>query len=137
MAIFDKKIDIRERCKGVHCVDLGESFQTHVYLQNLASIQPRTSPPKFGRSPRSDLVAGCLKSYGCGLKGELGPARSSTSASVRSDCTVMYHICNSCYVRSAGSYWLLNQDPNLLYFSFKIWGMETSENISQQLDMIT
>ena len=36
----------------VHCVDLGESFQTHIYLKNLASIQPRTSSPKFGRSPR-------------------------------------------------------------------------------------
>ena len=31
---------ISELCKGVHCVDLGESFQTHIYLQNLASIQP-------------------------------------------------------------------------------------------------
>ena len=28
----------------MHCVDLGESFPTHIYLQNLASIQPRTSP---------------------------------------------------------------------------------------------
>ena len=28
MAIFDEKIEIRERCKGVHCVDLGESFPT-------------------------------------------------------------------------------------------------------------
>ena len=36
-------------CNGVHCVDLGESFQTHVYLQNFASIQPRTSPVKFAR----------------------------------------------------------------------------------------
>ena len=52
MAIFDEKNEIRERCKGVHCVDLGESFHTHIYLQNLASIQPRMSPPKFGRSPR-------------------------------------------------------------------------------------
>ena len=34
----------------MHCVDLGESFQTQIYLQNLASIQPRTSPPQFGRS---------------------------------------------------------------------------------------
>ena len=24
-AIFNEKIEIRERCKGVHCVDLGES----------------------------------------------------------------------------------------------------------------
>ena len=31
----------------MHCVDLGESFQTHIHLQNLASIQPRTSPLKF------------------------------------------------------------------------------------------
>ena len=38
---------ILELCKGVHSVDLGESFQTHIYLQNLASIQPRTSPVKF------------------------------------------------------------------------------------------
>ena len=37
---------ILEQCKGVHCVDLGESLQTHIYLQNLVSIQPRTSPLK-------------------------------------------------------------------------------------------
>ena len=29
-------------CKGVHCVDLGESFQTHIFLQNFVSIQPRS-----------------------------------------------------------------------------------------------
>ena len=34
--------------KGVHCVDLGESFPTSIYLQKSASIQPRTSPSKFG-----------------------------------------------------------------------------------------
>ena len=28
LAIFDEKIEIRERCKGVHCVDLSESFPT-------------------------------------------------------------------------------------------------------------
>ena len=27
----------------MHCVALGESFQPHIYLQTLASIQPRTS----------------------------------------------------------------------------------------------
>ena len=31
----------------MHFVDLGESFQTHIFLQILASIQPRTSPGKF------------------------------------------------------------------------------------------
>ena len=51
-AIFEEIFEHWERCKGVHCVDLGESFPTHIFLQNLASIQPRTSPPKFGRSPR-------------------------------------------------------------------------------------
>ena len=54
MAIFDEKIEIRERCKGVHCVDLGESFQTHILLQKLASIQPRTSPVKF--APRAEKL---------------------------------------------------------------------------------
>ena len=48
MAIFDEKIEIRERCKAVHCVDLGESFPTSIYLQKSASIQPRSSPSKFG-----------------------------------------------------------------------------------------
>ena len=48
MAIFDEKIEIRERCKGVHCADLGESFPTSIYLQKSASIQPRTSPSKIG-----------------------------------------------------------------------------------------
>ena len=46
VAIFRKNV-ILELCKGVHCVDLGESFPTHIHLQNLASIQPRTSPLKF------------------------------------------------------------------------------------------
>ena len=33
MAIFDEKIEIRERCKGVHCVDLGESLSlSNAYL---------------------------------------------------------------------------------------------------------
>ena len=34
----------------MHCVDLGESFPTHIYLQSLASMQPRTSPVKFAGS---------------------------------------------------------------------------------------
>ena len=40
----------------MHCVDLGESFPTSIYLQKSASIQPGTSPPKFNlpacRDPR-------------------------------------------------------------------------------------
>ena len=43
---------ILELCKGVHCVDLGESFPTSLYLQHFVSIQPRTSPVKFAASRR-------------------------------------------------------------------------------------
>ena len=46
---------ILELCKGVHCVDLGESFQTHIYLQKFVSIQPRTSPLKFAASRDNEL----------------------------------------------------------------------------------
>ena len=68
MAIFDEKIEIRERCKGVHCVDLGESFPTSIYLHKSASIQPRTSPSKFG--VKFNLIFICLLN-------ELQPMRSS------------------------------------------------------------
>ena len=47
-----------ELCKGVHCVDLDESFQTNIYLQNFVSIQPRTSSLKFARSPRTGALGG-------------------------------------------------------------------------------
>ena len=43
----DENFEIRDWCKGVHRVDLGESFPTHILMQNLASIQPRTSRLKF------------------------------------------------------------------------------------------
>ena len=39
----------------MHCVDLGESFPTHIFLQTLASIQPRTRPVKFACSPRLQI----------------------------------------------------------------------------------
>ena len=42
------------------CVDLGESFQTHIFLQNSASIQPRTSPVKFARSLADTQLAAQL-----------------------------------------------------------------------------
>ena len=45
-ALFSPVFDygFQKRCKGVHCVDLEESFPTSTSSQNLASIQPRTSP---------------------------------------------------------------------------------------------
>ena len=40
--------------KHVNLADLVKSFPTNIFLQNLASIQPRTSLVKFTRSPRTD-----------------------------------------------------------------------------------
>ena len=37
--------------KHINIVDLVKSFPTNILLQNLASIQPRTSTLKFARSP--------------------------------------------------------------------------------------
>ena len=54
LTIFGWNFKIEERCKEMHCVDLGESFPTSIYLQKLASIQPSTSLVKFARSPRTD-----------------------------------------------------------------------------------
>ena len=39
--------------KYVNIVDLVKSFPTNIYLQHLASIQPRTSLSKFVESPHS------------------------------------------------------------------------------------
>ena len=66
LTMFDEKIEIRERCRGVHCVDLGESFPTSIYLQKSASIQPRTSPSKFGEKFNS-LFTSLLNSHVFGL----------------------------------------------------------------------
>ena len=45
---FFSEILRSERCKKhVNLVDLVKSFPTNIYLQNLASIQKRTSPVKF------------------------------------------------------------------------------------------
>ena len=54
---FLRKNVILELCKGVHCVDLGERFPTHIYLQNFALIQPRTSRLKFAHSGQINRAA--------------------------------------------------------------------------------
>ena len=52
----------------VHCVDLGESFPTHIFLQNLALIQLGMSPVKFACSPRTDPPERCaLRGQQCWL----------------------------------------------------------------------
>ena len=66
MAIFDEKIEIREWCKGVHCVDLGESFPTSIYLQKSAYF-PIIEPLLF------------LAAYGADARMPMEGAREETS----------------------------------------------------------
>ena len=70
LANFDKN-EITELCKGVHCVDLGGSFPTHIFLQNLASMRPRTSPVKSERR---------------GSERRLGPRGIALTAAAASSC---------------------------------------------------
>ena len=56
LTIFGWNFEIEERCKGMHCVDLGESFPRIIFLQKSASIQPRTSPSKFGGNFKSFFI---------------------------------------------------------------------------------
>ena len=48
----------------MHCVDLDESFPMSIYFQNLASIQPRTSPLKFVGSRAAAGAAAAAASAG-------------------------------------------------------------------------
>jgi len=39
LATFDEKIEIRERCKGVHCVDLGEGGGTREVCRKVKKME--------------------------------------------------------------------------------------------------
>ena len=56
------RIWIPKRCKGMHCVDLGENFPTNIWLQTSASILPRTSTIQFAREPPNQ----CSRAGVCG-----------------------------------------------------------------------
>ena len=80
--------------KGVHCVDLGESFPTNIYLQDLASIQPITSRLKLEGIRCLRIVTGImfaiaqLRSPAAGHRGlakqrrDLAPLASTLAGSV-------------------------------------------------------
>ena len=72
MAIFDDKIEIRERCKGVHCVDLGESFPTSIYLQNRRRYSRERAPRSLGEN-YSILFIRVLRHDCAWLRGFLRP----------------------------------------------------------------
>ena len=85
--------------KHVNLVDLVKSFPTSIYLQNLASIQKRTSPVKFahlaGKSEKGSISnlstkvrAEALRALGCmgpdgasAVKGRLLPDGDDGSSS--------------------------------------------------------
>ena len=62
--------------KHVNLVDLVKCFPTHILLQNLASVQARTSPFKFARSPRTD-TPGTITVTGCGRTRRRGSSCTS------------------------------------------------------------
>ena len=68
--------------KHVNLVDLVKSFPTNIYLQNLASIQKRTSPVKFahlaeksGKGSISNLSTKVLRGQDLGARATEGEAR--------------------------------------------------------------
>ena len=46
-AILELAFGAVQKCANLALVELEKCCQTHISLQNLVSIQPRTSPPKF------------------------------------------------------------------------------------------
>ena len=68
MAILDEKLIPREQCKGKYCVALVKSFQMNIYLQNLASIQPRTSLLKFEGKGGRQINLGLFRLFGVPFK---------------------------------------------------------------------
>ena len=96
-ANFNEKIEIRERCKGVHCVDLGESFPTSIYLQKSASIQPRTSRSKFG----SQITV--LITYRASCSPRAVPGRAARVARLREGFAGCFSICGPCRCRGGSS----------------------------------
>ena len=53
---------IPKRCKGVHCVDLGESFPTRIYLQNRRRYS-RERAPRSLRGKFNSIFTSLLRHY--------------------------------------------------------------------------
>ena len=68
--------------KHVNLVDLVKSFPTNIYLQNLASIQPRTSPVKFTHLAKKSENGSISNLSTKGRTGELLRALSHLTLSV-------------------------------------------------------
>ena len=79
--------------KEVHCVDLEDSFQTHISLQNLASIQPRTSrrlplPAREGLRARTSKGSRAARTHinrpAMGSRGHAKPSETLKSSETSS-----------------------------------------------------
>ena len=78
----------------MHCVDLGESFPTSIYLQNLASIQPRTSPFTFPRSPRTDPPGSSpMNAQKLKERRRRRPVQAATATPILMKCDAIYAMC--------------------------------------------
>ena len=85
--IFNEKIEIRERCKGVHCVDLG-SFPTNIYylLANICFDIAENELSEVCRSkqaiPTSGYKSGPAdkESLACGWRSNSSPCPCGTSS---------------------------------------------------------
>ena len=65
--------------KHVNLVDLVKSFPTNIYLQNLASIQPRTRPIKFAHLAEKS-ENGSISNLSTKRRAELGGRVRATSS---------------------------------------------------------
>ena len=76
--------------KYVNLVDLVESFPTNIFLQNLASIQKRTSPIKFAhlaeKSEKGSIWNLSFKARSAGA----GAGGAWASASARRSCRISW-----------------------------------------------
>ena len=105
--------------KHVNLVDLVKSFPTNIYLQNLASIQKRTSPVKFAHLAEksekcsiSNLSTKAPTPAAGNVEMNLGPDLNSTAlcsdVSVGQYCGVFLEKAYKCNIR--------DPDSNLSFF---------------------
>ena len=75
--------------KHVNLVDLVKSFPTNIYLQNLASIQKRTSPVKFAhlaeKSGKGSISNLSTKVLSAERYWQLGSSNSNSAADTAQD----------------------------------------------------
>ena len=83
------------------CVDLGESFQMRLTLQNSASIQPRSSPFEFGLPACPGPPLGQRNSYGP-LSTTTGAAGAARIEAARGRTRFLGCLCKPFLTRQGG-----------------------------------